>query len=253
MRQADLADLAGVSRSVVSRIECGHLNEVPVGTIRAVAVVLDIRVEVDARARTLDLDRVVNGRHTAMGVYAIEWLSGFRGWAIKPEVSYSEYGERGAIDLLCWHEERRALLVVELKTELLDFGDLLAKLDAKRRLAPRVAQRLGWTATSVSVALLVADSTTNRRHAAAHGALLGAALPNDGRALVAWLRQPVDAIHALRFVADVRGGHARAAFAAPTRVRQSHARAARGSPRSDQGLGSGGEAQQGRVAPVPSR
>jgi len=45
-------------------------------------------------------------------------------WQVFPEVSFSIWGERGVIDLLAWHPGRRALLVIELKTELVDVGEL---------------------------------------------------------------------------------------------------------------------------------
>ena len=218
-RQQDLADQAGVSRTWVSRLERGHMAEIPLGVIRAVAAALEIRVEVQPKARSIDLDRVVNARHAALAEFVITWLAALPGWVVRPEVSFSEFGERGVIDVLCWHADARMLLVVELKTELMDFGDLLATLDRKQRLAARIARRLGWEAARVSSCLLVGDSMTNRRRAADHSALLRAALPNDGRELARWLRKPLGEVRALRFVSDVRPGHARSDFAAPTRVR----------------------------------
>lgn len=218
-RQIDLAQRAGVSRTMVSRIERGHLGSTPLDVIRSVAAQLEIRVEVVARARALDIDRVMNGRHAALAEHVVAWLSALPGWVARPEVSYSEYGERGVIDVLAWHAASRTLLVIEIKTELVDFGELLGKLDMKERLADRIARRFGWRAASVGVALLVADSMTNRRRAAAHSALLDSALPADGRALLHWLKNPAGAIRALRFVPDARLGHARNGYAAPTRVR----------------------------------
>ena len=218
-RQQDLAERSWVSRTTVSRVERGHLGEVLLSAVRAIAGSLDIRVEVIARARAVDLDRVINARHSALAEHLVSWLSGFPGWIVRPEVSYSRYGERGVIDLLCWHAASGALLVVEIKTELLEFGELLAKLDAKQRLAPQIARGIGWRPASSSTCLLVADSTTNRRRATAHQGLLRSALPDDGRTLVRWLRQPFGIVRALRFIPDVRPGHARNGFASPTRVR----------------------------------
>ena len=219
-RQEDLARRAGVSRTSVSRIERGHFGEVALDVIRRVATALEIRVELNARARAIDVDRVLNVRHSSLAAFLVDWFGAFDGWTVRPEVSFSEFGERGVIDLLCWHAASRSLLVVEIKTELLEFNDLLGVLDRKERLAPVVARRLGWEPVAVSTCLLVADSTTNRRRAADHGALLGAALPDDGRALVRWLKRPgPPPVRALRFVPDVRPGHARSGFAAPTRVR----------------------------------
>src|SRR5689334_24655724 len=160
--QVVLAAKAGTTRTAVSLLERGHLDALLVGVVRAIAAELDIDVELDARSRAVNIDRVLNGRHAAMAEFLVAWLSGFAGWVVRAEVSYSEFGERGAIDLLCWHPATRSLLVIEIKTELLEFGSLLAKLDEKGRLAPKIALRFGWRPASVSTCLLVADSTTNR-------------------------------------------------------------------------------------------
>ena len=53
-------------------------------------------------------------------------------WMLAPEVSFSVYGERGVIDILAWHPGRRALLVIELKTDLVDMNELLGTFDRKR-------------------------------------------------------------------------------------------------------------------------
>jgi transcriptional regulator with XRE-family HTH domain len=218
-RQRDLADRAGVSRTMVSRIERGHLGTTPLDVVRAVAAQLGIRVEVAARARAVDLDRVVNARHAALAEHVVGWLPTLGDWILRAEVSFSEYGERGVIDVLAWHAASRTLLVIEIKTELIDFGELLGKLDVKERLAVRVGRRFGWQPLAVGVALLVADSMTNRRRAADHRALLRTALPADGRALLRWLKKPSGELRALRFVSDAREGHVRYGFASPARVR----------------------------------
>jgi transcriptional regulator with XRE-family HTH domain len=218
-RQQDLADRAAVSRTTVSRVERGHLGAIPLDTVRLIAAALEIRVEVRAGARAVDIDRTLNARHSALAEFVSRWIGSIPGWLVRPEVSFSEYGERGVVDLLCWHPIARALLVVEAKTELVDFGALLGTLDRKGRLGPEIARRLGWRPESVSICLLVADSMTNRRRCAAHAALLGGALPDDSRRLVRWLKNPEGQVRALRFVPDVRPGHARNGFAGPTRVR----------------------------------
>jgi hypothetical protein len=226
-RQLDLAAHAGVSRTTVSRVERAAFGQVPMDATRAVAAALQIRVELVARARAMDLDRVVNGRHSAMSEYVTGWVSGIPGWVLRPEVSFSEYGERGVIDLLCWHARSGSILMIEIKTEVVDVGDVLGRLDIKRRQAAKVARALGWRPASVSTRLLLAESMTNRRRAEAHAALLSAALPDSGRALLRWLKAPTGAVHALRFVSDARTGHVRNAFASPTRIRTRGPRAAR--------------------------
>jgi len=39
------------------------------------------------------------------------------------------YGERGVIDILCFHSPTGSLLVIELKTEIVDVQDLVGGVD----------------------------------------------------------------------------------------------------------------------------
>lgn len=217
-RQLDLAARAATSRPVVSRIERGHLGETSIATVRTVASALDLRVELHVRARAVDIDRVLNERHAALAEHVLGWIARQPGWVVRPEVSFSEYGERGVVDLLAWHGRTQSLLVVEVKTEVIDVAEVIGTLDRKVRLGATIGERLGWQARAVSSCLLVADSMTNRRRVASRTKTFRAALPADGRALRRWLHRPVGSIRALRFVSDVRLGHTRSSFAAPTRV-----------------------------------
>jgi hypothetical protein len=94
------------------------------------------------------------------------------------------------------------LLVIELKTDIVDVNELLGTLDRKRRLAPKMAEDRGWDAVSVSVWLVVRDCRTSRRRVAAHEAMLAGALPDDRRTLRRWLRDPVGRVACLTFWTD---------------------------------------------------
>src|SRR5258705_5481332 len=65
-RQFDLAAAARISRTAVSRIELGRFETGALASVRRVARVLDIRVELLPRARGPDLDRSPNARHAAL-------------------------------------------------------------------------------------------------------------------------------------------------------------------------------------------
>ena len=65
-RQRDLAVRAGVSDVTVSRIERGHIDTLSLRTLRIVASALDVRVDLIARWRAGDLDRLLNARHSAL-------------------------------------------------------------------------------------------------------------------------------------------------------------------------------------------
>jgi hypothetical protein len=126
-------------------------------------------------------------------------------WVFEPEVSFAIYGERGVIDILAWHPRRRAILVIELKTDIVDVNDLVGGVDRKRRLAWRVARERGWEPDSVSVWVIVAAGRTNRARIAAHGGMLRAAYPMDGRSIRSWLREPIGQVAALSMWRDVPG------------------------------------------------
>jgi hypothetical protein len=79
------------------------------------------------------------------------WIGRQPGWSVVAEVSFAIYGERGVVDLLAWHEATDSLVVIELKTAIVDIDEILGTLDRKRRLAVRIAAERGWKARSVSV------------------------------------------------------------------------------------------------------
>jgi transcriptional regulator with XRE-family HTH domain len=139
LRQEDVARRAGVSQSTVSRIERGHLGPLPLNAIRAVVSVLEIRLDTVPSWRGGDLARVMNARHSALHERLADRLAGETGWVSAAEVSYSIYGERGVIDRLAFHAERRMLAVFEIKADLADPAGLVSQVDRYRRLAPKIA------------------------------------------------------------------------------------------------------------------
>ncbi len=201
LRQVDVGQAAGVSRATISRAERGCFDELSLATLRRVGRALDVRLELVGRSRGADLDRLANARHAALADFVVREIISIGGWAVRPEVSFAHYGERGVVDLLAWHERTRSLLVIELKTEIVDIGEILGTLDRKRRLGSFIARGIGWAPLSVSCWLGVANGASNRRRVEAHHAVLRAALPDTGRRLRPWLRQPIGEILAVSFVA----------------------------------------------------
>jgi transcriptional regulator with XRE-family HTH domain len=198
LRQDDLAGLTHVSRTQIARIEHGHLDSVSVGTLRTVCGELEIRVDLLPRWRGGDLDRMLSARHAALAESVVRTLRrDSPDWQVIPEVSFSIWGERGVIDLLAWHPGRRALLIIELKTELVDIGEMLGTMDRKRRLARSIATERGWDPVTISGWIILASGRTNERRVAASRATLRAAYPDDGRQMRGWLRDPTDPVAAL--------------------------------------------------------
>jgi transcriptional regulator with XRE-family HTH domain len=232
-RQIDVARRAGVSQGTYSNIERGHLDPASLRTLRRVASVLEIRLSLDTRWRGGELARLVSARHAAMSERATQWLLS-AGWDVRPEVSFNHFGERGVVDLVARHVASGTVLVVELKTELLDVGDLLATMDRRLRLAVVIASSCGWTAGTVGGVVLVADSKANRRQLADHSMVLRAAFPVDGRGLRRWLRTPDSPLRGLTFIPDIAARSAGTGIAPVKRVRRRSGmpvRAAGGGPR----------------------
>lgn len=219
-RQEDLAAKAGVSQSTISRIERGHPGTFSLDAIRRVAAALDIRVELLARWRAGDLDRLANARHSRLHeAVAASFRARLPEWILAPEVSFSIYGERGVIDILAWHPGRRALLIIELKTDISDVNELLGTFDRKVRLAWRIAEERGLNPLTVSGWVIVAPGRTNRERIAAHGAMLRAAFPTDGRGIGGWLRRPVGRVAALSIWRNMQAGTTTADLTPVRRVR----------------------------------
>lgn len=219
-RQVDVARLAKVSVQMVSLIERGHLGRTPLETLGRVAAALDIRLNVTAFWRGGDLERLLNWRHAGLTEALARAVTGIPGWIVIPEASFAIYGERGFIDLLAWHETTRTLLIIEVKTELVDVQETIGIVDRKLRLARRVAAERGWQPSVIGAWLVLAEGATNRRHVAKHQMLLRSAFPADARTMRHWLRRPRGAIKALSFFSFAPASGSKRGIGGPKRVRR---------------------------------
>ncbi|HEV2005921.1 MAG TPA: helix-turn-helix transcriptional regulator [Candidatus Limnocylindrales bacterium] len=201
-RQADLAARSHVSRSAISRIERGHLDAISLKTLRSVARVLEVTIDLAARWQGANTDRILNAGHARLHEDIARLLDSIAGWEHAPEVSFSIYGERGVIDILAFHAVSGCLLVIELKTELASLEDLLTVMSRRRRLAAQIAAERGWQARTVSTWVVIRESEANERRIRRFAATLRAAFPANGHAIRSWLRHPVGAIDALSLWAN---------------------------------------------------
>jgi transcriptional regulator with XRE-family HTH domain len=219
LRQADVAARARTSQVTVSRVERGQVGRIRLELVARIAAAVEADVGFDLRWRGGELPRVLNAGHAAMHEALARRFVRLHGWLIAPEVSFAIYGERGVVDALAFHPASRSLLVIELKTQLVDVQGLIGTVDRYRRLAPTIARARGWQADSVGVCVLLRESVTNRRHVQQHGAVLAAAFPDDGRRLRGWLKRPEGRLAALTFLSYSPGRNASARVAGVQRVR----------------------------------
>jgi transcriptional regulator with XRE-family HTH domain len=199
LRQEDVAVRAETSRQTVGCLERGGLANIQTGVLRRVALVLGLQLSIELRSPRGDLDRILNAAHADLHEAIAQLLGSLPGWTWRPEVSFSIYGERGVIDILAWHAASRSLLIIELKTVLVDPQELVATMGRRTRLGREIARGLGWAPDRVSAWVILLDSSTNRRRQRRHLGLLRAAFPQSGHAMRGWLLRPTGSIAALSF------------------------------------------------------
>jgi transcriptional regulator with XRE-family HTH domain len=223
-RHQDLADAARVSRTVAGRIERGELGSVGWREMEAVALALDGQLGLDFRWRGADLDRLLDANHAAI-VEALVRIYLAAGWETVVEATFSEFGERGSIDVLAWHAPTGQVAVNEVKASIGNAGATVMGIDRKARLAPVIARKLGWTCHAVSRFLVVSDDATSRRRVVAHGAMFQTSFPVRGRMSRAWIRQPLGRpISGLFFLSPVLSRAGRMSGSRPAGLRREERR-----------------------------
>jgi transcriptional regulator with XRE-family HTH domain len=112
LSQSRAAARAGISQAAWSRLERGHLEQAALGTVRRAFAAVDARLEVDPSWRGGAVDRLRDEAHSRL-VIAVVGLLERLGWQTRVEVTYSEFGERGSVDVLAVRADLRLALVVE--------------------------------------------------------------------------------------------------------------------------------------------
>ena len=222
-RQSDASLAAGIPRRAVMQIEAGRLDGVRFGDIRRYAASIGARFDGSILWQGAGLDRMLNRGHARLHEAMVRWLTLVGGWLVVPEVSFSYSGERGVIDIVAWHAASRILLIIELKTRIVDISDLMATMDARGRMARRIARDHGWDPVAVGLWVVVAPGRTNGRALAEHATVLRAKFPQDGRVMRRWLSEPSGNVAALSFMPQVRLGDLGREATTPRRIRRTAA------------------------------
>ena len=217
-RQVDLGAKAGVSASVISRIERGRVDDVSVATLRKTAEALDASLDVRLRWNGEALDRLLDEAHAGLVEAFVQRLRA-DGWLAEVEVSFSIRGERGSIDVLGYHEATGIVLVTEVKSVVPDSQATLVGVDRKTRLSPEIARSRGWICRGVARLLVIGDSSTSRRRIDGLAGTYRAAFPLTGREVNRWLRAPNGPMAGLLFLPYSRQVHGRKSITGIQRVR----------------------------------
>jgi Holliday junction resolvase-like predicted endonuclease len=182
--------MAGISQSVYSRAERGEVGGMTFDSLDRIASALGATLIIDIGYRGGLGDRLVDAAHAALADLVVRIL-GRTGWQIELEFGFNVFGERGSVDILAWHAATRTLLIVEVKSRILDLQDMLIALARKLRLVPDlVRKQRGWHALHVAHLVVTYASTENKSVIAKHPALFSTALPARGVSIRRWLRSP---------------------------------------------------------------
>jgi len=192
-RQRDVSVKARLSPAAISRHELGKIGSLP--ALEKHAAVFSLRLDVRMLGRAGALARLADEEHAAIVETIASWFRD-AGFHTEAEASFSEWGERGRIDLVAFDPSNGKLVIVEVKTQLVDLQDLFGSMNVKERLAAKVAERRGWTVRRQHSLLAAADTSANREIVQTHVTLFAgfarrqltrAALETDHERLLVWI------------------------------------------------------------------
>lgn len=204
--QIQLAAAAGVPLRDLKRLEAGRAGEVSLDRIRSLFDEVDGRARLVAWWKGAAADRLLDERHAALAEGRVVVFRS-RAWEPFVEVSFSEFGERGSIDIFAAQAAFHAVAVCEVKSVIGSLEETNRMLDVKVRLAPTIAfKRFGWRPRIVGRILILPRDGTVRRIVDAHAATMHTLYPHGGREIRAWLRSPNFPLSAIWFAPDGPNG-----------------------------------------------
>lgn len=216
--QARLASRVGLSQQAISLIERGHGSRLSAATLRRVFGGVDARWEPFVSWRGGELDRLLDEDHARLVGETVRRLTSL-GWELAVEVTYSEYGDRGSIDVLGARREASAVCSAEIKSDLTVIEGTVRKTDEKDRVVRRFVcrQRFGFQPRSVGRLLVLPSNEPSRRRVRRSSAVLDVAFPARGSHVRRWLRTPDGDMAGILFLSNtnpgggtrVQGGHHR--------------------------------------------
>jgi transcriptional regulator with XRE-family HTH domain len=184
----ELADRSGLAPSAIHAVEHGRPAGLETYSALAIALDLDLRLDlVDPRRRARSV-RAEDPVHAAMGEAIAARISS-HGFPIAIDEPFQHYQFAGRADVLAWDLPSRSLLHVENRTRFPNVQEAFGSYNAKRRYLPDVmAERLGIKSGFATVSnVVVALWSTEVLHAVRlHPASFRAVCPADIRAFEAW-------------------------------------------------------------------
>lgn len=181
--QNSLAERAGLSQSLVSAVELGHVSDLTFATATRLLEAMGARLTVGVNPPFLgDRERQRDPVHATCSTHVARRLAA-AGWEVATEVEVGGDRSRGWIDVIAFHPATRLLLIIEIKTEIHDFGAIERTLGWYEREAWSSVRRIGWKPQIVLAGLLVLATEANDRRLSEIGESVRRALPARARDL----------------------------------------------------------------------
>jgi hypothetical protein len=204
LTQLEISIAAAVPLRDPHRLESGDASQISLGRIRRLFAQLDARTRLTIWWNGAALDRLLDEEHAAMVERAAVLIGGY-GWATPTEVTFSQYGERGSIDILGHREDLSAAAVCEVKSAFGSLEELNRTMDLKVRLAPKICEeRFGWRPRYVARLLLVPSVASTRRIVAMHSRTMDELYPARAWEIRRWLRTPRSNLGGIWFLSNPR-------------------------------------------------
>jgi transcriptional regulator with XRE-family HTH domain len=166
--QRTLEERSGVCQSMISRIERGLVRDLTLGTASTLVEATGARLVIGVEAPYLaDRARQHDAGHARLAASVVRRLRS-SGWDVRTEVEVGGDRSRGWIDVLAFNPATGVMLVIELKTEIHDLGQIERSLGWYEREAWLVGRRFGWQPTTAMSCLLLLMTEANDARAAAN-------------------------------------------------------------------------------------
>lgn len=216
--QRELGRRAGVAQSHISDIENQRLTDLTFASAAKVLAAMGARLVVGVDAPFLaDRQRQRDPAH-ARCVTAVSRRLMRAGWTVATEVEIGSDRSRGWIDVLAYHAETGVTLVIEVKTEIHDLGQIERTLGWYEREAWAAARRRAWHPKRVIGCLLLLMSDANDHRLAQNGAAIRIGFPVRARVLNDVVDAPATTVVTGRGLAMIDPGSRRSAWLRPTRL-----------------------------------
>lgn len=184
--QRELARRLGTNQTAIRRLEAGGAT-IDAKLATAALDLLGIGLTIDANpiglaGRREQRDLV----HARCSGYVARQLTQ-RGWEVRTEVEIGEGRFRGWIDLLAYRPSDGALLVIEIKTEVDDFGRVLRSLGWYVRSSRDATRGVGWRPRVIVPVLIGLATVETDTRLALNADLIRNDLPGGAEQLTAWI------------------------------------------------------------------